>query len=90
MSAEPGRTKAYSSDLRWRIVWQRIGMGMSFRKIAANLNISVGTAYNIFKLFQTTCGVEARKMPKRPRCCKLDDYQQLYVISLVLETLQCI
>ena len=24
MLAEPGRMKAYSSDLRWRVIWQRI------------------------------------------------------------------
>ena len=41
MSAEPHRKKAYSSDLRWRIVYQRIGMGLSFPKIASNLNVAL-------------------------------------------------
>ena len=39
MSAEPSRTKSYSEDLRWRVVWQRISMDLSFRAIARNLNI---------------------------------------------------
>ena len=38
-SAEPGRKAAYSSDLRWRIIWQRFGMELCFRKVAENLNI---------------------------------------------------
>ena len=33
-SAEPCRRVAYSSDLRWRIVWRRIGLEQSFRDIA--------------------------------------------------------
>ena len=31
MSAEPGRKKAYSSDLRWRVVYQRIAMNREDR-----------------------------------------------------------
>ena len=47
VSAEPGRKTPYSVDLRWRIVWQRIGMNFEFRKIACNLSVSLGTVYNI-------------------------------------------
>ena len=35
-SIEPGRTTAYAKDLRWRIVWQRIAMGLKFIDIAKN------------------------------------------------------
>ena len=45
MSAEPGRRTAYSINLRWRIVYQRIGMNLSLEKIASNLNVSTSTAY---------------------------------------------
>ena len=41
ISAEPAGTVAYSCDLQMRVVWQRIGMGLSFRTIASNLNVSV-------------------------------------------------
>lgn len=85
MSAEPQRTKAYSLDLRWRIIWQKLGMGLSYRTIASHLNISVGTAHNIFRLFEQTGSVDAKKPRKRPECCKIDDHHQLYIISLVLE-----
>ena len=37
-SAEPGRKAPYSTDLRWRVVWQRAGMQLPFRDIARNLN----------------------------------------------------
>ena len=85
MSAEPGRTTAYSKDLRWRVIWQRLGMGLGYREIAHRLNISVGTAYNTFKLFEHTGSVEAKKARKRPELCKLDYHHQLYVIGLVLD-----
>ena len=85
MSAEPGRTIAYSTDLRWRVICQRLGMGLGYREIAHRLNISVGTAYNTFKLFEHTGSVKAKKARKRPELCKLDYHHQLYVIGLVLD-----
>ena len=51
MSAEPCRKKVYSSDMRWRIVYQRIGMHLPFEKIARNVNVATSTAHRIFKLF---------------------------------------
>lgn len=85
MSAEPGRTKAYSSDLRWRVIWQKIAMELSYREIAERLCISVGTAYNIFQLFQRTGSVDVKPSGKRPDLCKLDEHHQLYIITIVLE-----
>ena len=82
MSAEPGRTKAYSPDLRWRVVWQRIAMELSCRDVAERLCISVGTAHNTFQLFQRTGSVDAKPPSKRPDLCKLNDHQ-LYIICLV-------
>ena len=83
MSAEPGRKTAV--DLRWRVVWQKIGMELSYRRIAQNLNVAVGTVYNTFKLFERTGSVEAKEPRKRPELCKLDYHHQLYVVTLVLE-----
>lgn len=60
MSAEPCRHAPYSADLRWRIVWRRIGMEQNFRDIARCLNVSVGTAYNTFKLFKETGNVDPK------------------------------
>ena len=40
MSAEPGKRCAYGADIRWRIVYQRIGMNLGYEKIARNLRKS--------------------------------------------------
>ena len=42
-SAEPSRRKAYHSDLRWRVVWQRLSLELTFKQIAMGLNIAVST-----------------------------------------------
>ena len=60
VSCEPRRRAPYSADLRWRIVWQRIGMEQDFRSIASNLNISVGTAFGIYKIFEDTGNVDPK------------------------------
>ena len=83
-SAEPTRRAPYSNDLRWRIVWQRIALGHGFEKIASNLNISVGTAHNIFKLFEATGEVDHKPQPKRER--KLDSHHEIYIIGMILDS----
>ena len=85
MSAEPGRKQAYSSDLRWRIVWQRIGMEFSFRKIAASLNISCSTAQTTFRLFEQTGDVNPRGQPSRKEMRCLCSADENYIVGLVLE-----
>ena len=40
-SAEPARKTAYSRDIAIRVVWQRLGMNLSFREIARRLQIGV-------------------------------------------------
>ena len=45
MSAEPGRKKAYTADIRWRIVYQRMALELTFEEIATRLNIATSTAH---------------------------------------------
>ena len=52
MSAESGRKRAYSTDIRLRFIYQRIGMGLRCCEIATNLNIAISTAFRIFKQFE--------------------------------------
>lgn len=81
-SAEPGRKAPYSKDLRWRVVWQRAGMELSFRDIARNLNIAVSTGHSIYKKFQETGDVS----PTVPVCegkRVLTGQQELIVIALL-------
>ena len=64
MSAEPNRKAPYSSDMRWRIIWQKFGMDLTYRQIARNLSISIGTVHNVLKLFEETGEVSPKK-PER-------------------------
>ena len=85
-SAEPGRKAAYSVDLRWRVVWQRIVSGHSFRQIADNLNIAHTTASLIFKRFEETGDVAPSTHPQRENQRRLDDHHELFVVALVMES----
>ena len=85
MSAEPYRKKAYSADIRWRIVYQRIAMNLSYYKIARNLNIAASTAHRINQLFEQTGSVDAVKRLKRPEMRALGVQTELHVIGFVIE-----
>ena len=63
LSAEPGRRATYDKDLRWRIIYQRVAMGLKFSEIAKNLNIAVSTAHStsvccsvLLDVWGCTCG----------------------------------
>ena len=62
-------------------MWQRIALDLKYEDIARNLNISLGTAYNIFKLFKATGYVDHKKPPPRER--KLDRHHELYIIGFI-------
>ena len=84
-SAEPGCKAPYSNDLRWRIVWQRFGMELSLRQVAENLNISLGTAYNICKLFESTGSVDnCTSMIAHNRL--FNNEQELWIMGLLADT----
>ncbi len=42
-SAEPGRKSAYSPDIGWRVIWQRLAMESSFEDIGGRAG-ATGTA----------------------------------------------
>lgn len=63
-------------------MWQRLALGLKFREIAANLNISLGTVHSIFKPFEATGEVSTKKHQKHDR--KLDNYRKIYIIGLIL------
>ena len=84
MSAEPVKRCAYSADIRWRIVYQRIGMNLGYEKIARNLNVSVSTAYRIYHLFLSTDSANPKPPRKRPEVRTLSPSLEIYVISVVM------
>ena len=85
MSAEPGRKKAYSSDLRWCIVYQRLAMNLPFEKIAHNLNVAVSTAHRTYRLFEESGSVDPLSLGTRLDCRSLDPHSELYVIGVIME-----
>ncbi len=85
ISAEPGGRKAYSVDIRWRIVYQRIGMNLKLQAIARNLNVSTATCYRICSLFKRTGDVQPLPVQKRRTDMrKLDPRNELFVVGLVM------
>ncbi len=81
-SAEPGRKAPYSRDIRWRVIWQRIGMNLPFKKIAENLNIAASTACAHYKRFEVSGDVSWTKPSQRELLRKLSSRDELYVIGL--------
>ena len=87
MSAEPDRRKRYDKDLRWRVVYQRIGMNLSLKEISANLSISISTVCRVCALFQRTGGVEvSNRQKRRYDLRRLDEQSELFVVGLVIDS----
>lgn len=84
-SAEPCRRKAYHSDLRWRIVWQRLSLELTFKQIAMRLNIAISTAKSVYSLFEITGDVEPKLSGPRRELRKLDDHMELFILGLILD-----
>ena len=84
ISAEPGRKTAYSNDLRWRIVHQRIAMNLPLVKIAQNLNVAVSTVHHTYRLFEESGTVDPLSPRKRLDCRRLDLRSELHV-GVILE-----
>ena len=55
--SEHRRTAAYSNDLRWRIVWQKIVDGFADKDISQNLHVSRSTVVRILDRFERTGSV---------------------------------
>lgn len=83
LSAEPGRKAAYSKDIRWRVVWQRVGMELGFREIACNLSLSLGTVHNHFKRFEKTGDVSPVVISHRDDNKALSGNQELLLIGFL-------
>ena len=81
-SAEPGRRKAYQSDMRWRIVYQKIALNYNYCNIARHLNILTTTAHRVYTIFKETGNVAPKNASPRR---KLDSAQELFVIMTILE-----
>ena len=85
MSINPRRTSAYSEDLRWRMVWQKEGLGLSNNDIASNLGVDPSTVSRVVSLFKATGSVQKRPYPKDARPGKkLTKTVELTILHTVL------
>ena len=55
-SCEP---RAYSEDIRWRMVWQREIQELPLAKVAENLSVDTSTVHRVVKKFELL--VQSRK-----------------------------
>lgn len=85
-SAEPARTSAYSADIAIRVVWQRMGMGMTFRDIAKRLQkVGLGSAHRLYRHFTETRDFKKAERSSRRHTRKLDEFHELHIIGLLME-----
>ena len=80
-SCERTRTKAYNDDVRWRIVWQAMGLNFSVSKIAANLCVDESTVHRIINKFQETGEVQKKIYPLDKAYRKLTEPAQLFILQ---------
>ena len=76
--------KAYSTDLRWRIVWLHFLQNKSVKDIARELYVSESSVERYIYLFRTTGDV----VPKKQRCGPLpilSEFEELTVLQTLLD-----
>ena len=83
--AEPTRRSAYGSDITLRVVWMRLGMGHSYRRIARRLQIGLGSAFRLYMRYVRTGNFSSSTRSDRPNCRKLDDQHELYILGLLMD-----
>ena len=86
-SCEPNRSTAYDEDLRWRIIYQRYGLELSYRKIGENLNVDPATVCRIVTAFDRTGSVKKAQYPKGQShyLQKVTDVDKFVLIEAVVE-----
>lgn len=82
-SAEPYRTSAYSSDIRWRMVYQHEVLGLPCREVAKNLSVDLSTVSRVTSRFEQTGGVDAKPRHGAPR--KLTPMDEFLIIENILK-----
>jgi len=82
-SYERTRTNAYSEDLRWRIIYQRLALDYSLQRVADNLGVGVATVHRIETAFAETGSVGKRKYPEDHGPHKLTETDELFIIGFL-------
>ena len=81
-SMEPRRTEAYDEDLKWRMVYQRLMLGLPYQQTATNLCVDLSTVWRTVEKFNTE-GSVATKYNKGPQT--LTEFEKFFIMETVLE-----
>ena len=86
-SCESSRSSAYSSDLRWRIVWQRLAHSLPAKQVALNLNLNlnVSTVNRIVRTFEAIGSVDKKSYDSVRSFRKITEPAKLFIIYLVMD-----
>ena len=86
-SCEPNRTSVYSVDLRWRMLWQREALGLSYQQISGNIGVDKSTGQRTIKLYNSTGSLQKRAYPKDKASRKLTSCAQFFVLNFLCSIL---
>ena len=84
---DSARTKAYSSELRWRMVHQRLVLGNSYRHIGEQLCVDPSTVQRTLRLFEETGTVYSIQGYHEPshKKKKLTENDEMVLLELIIE-----
>ena len=86
VSCEPYHTKAYSEDMRWRVIWQTEGLGCTQSQVAKNLGVDKSTVSRVLSKFLATGSLSKKKYYKEKLPFrKITPPAQTLILTLVLE-----
>ena len=85
LSMESSRSRAYSCDLRWRMVHHRCLLGLSYTDIGKRLRVDPSTVRRTVQLFEETGDVFSIQGYHERTTKKISYPEQLAVIEAVLE-----
>ena len=85
-SCEEQRTKAYSEDLRWRMIYQYYSLRKTYQEITESLNVDKSTVRRTVALFNETGGVSKHRYPDLHSASyrKLTDVDKLLITDIAL------
>ena len=82
-SSEPLRSRAYHEDLKWRMIYQRKMLGLTYQQIAMNLSVDTSTVWRAVKQFDVEGTVASKK---NTGYRKLSNYEEFAILEAVVES----
>ena len=82
-SCESARTKAYSNDLCWRMVYQRCMLGLTYEEVASRLSVDPSTVWRVVQRFEEHSTVDSCYIHEGPpkTLTALDEFITLEAVT---------